>query len=182
MLNVFKSSRALCPRFSGFFFLVFFFLSSILISSLGEEGAGLCTSRIFVCLFCACMFLSFFSSSWCRGLAAVCDCGIPWTFLFFFFFFFFFFCVCFACYHNDPKFSDRYIWANSADPDQTASSLIRVYTVCHSVCTVWTHYSMVEPHSSNFRVITTMFWDVRIFRKFTVLCLPGARLLHVLSY
>ena len=25
--------------------------------------------------------LSFFSSSWYRGLAAVCDCGIPWTFL-----------------------------------------------------------------------------------------------------
>ena len=23
-------------------------------------------------------------------------------------------------YRNDPKFSDRYVWANSADPDQTA--------------------------------------------------------------
>ena len=23
-------------------------------------------------------------------------------------------------YHTDPKFSDRYAWANSADPDQTA--------------------------------------------------------------
>ena len=22
-----------------------------------------------------------FSSSWCRGLAVVCDCGTPWTFL-----------------------------------------------------------------------------------------------------
>ena len=51
---------------------------------------------------------------------------------------------------------------------QTQSSLIRVYTVCHSVCIVWTHYSMVEPHSSNFRVITTNFFSVRIFRKFTV--------------
>ena len=70
-------------------------------------------------------------------------------------------------YRNDPKFSDRYAWANSADPDQR-SSLIRVYTVCHSVCTVWTHYSMVEPRSSNFRVITTNFLSVRIFRKFTV--------------
>ena len=69
-------------------------------------------------------------------------------------------------YRNDPKFSDRHTWANSADPDQTA--LIRVYTVCHSVCIVWTHYSMVEPHSSNFRVITTNVLGVRIFRKFTV--------------
>ena len=53
---------------------------SIVNISLGEEGAG----RAFVCLllfFCACMFLSFFSSSWCRGLSAVCDCGTPWTFL-----------------------------------------------------------------------------------------------------
>ena len=65
------------------------------------------------------------------------------------------------------SFLDRYAWANSADPDQR-SSLIRVYTVCHSLCIVWTHYSMVEPHSSNFRVITTNFLGVRIFRKFTV--------------
>ena len=47
------------------------------------------------------------------------------------------------------------------------SSLIRVYTVCHSICTVWTHYPTVEPHSSNFRVITSLL-GVRIFRKFTV--------------
>ena len=31
------------------------------------------------------------------------------------------------------------------------------------------HYSMVKPHSSNFRVITTNILGVRIFRKFTVL-------------
>ena len=48
-LNVFKSSSALCPpRFSVCF--------SSLITSLGEEGAGLCASRKCVCLFCACMF------------------------------------------------------------------------------------------------------------------------------
>ena len=41
-------------------------------------------------------------------------------------------------YHNDPKFSDRHAWANSEDADQTAPS----------VCIVWTHYSIVEPHSS----------------------------------
>ena len=55
-------------------------------------------------------------------------------------------------------------------PGQTVRTqirlLLRVYIVCHSVCIVWTHYSMVEPHSSNFRVITTNFWGVRIFRKF----------------
>ena len=52
-----------------------------MITSLGEEGAGLCVSRAFVCLFYTCYFLSFFSSSLCRGLAVVCDWGTPWTFL-----------------------------------------------------------------------------------------------------
>ena len=52
---------------------------------------------------------------------------------------------------------------------QIRSILIRVYAVCNSVCMVWTHYSMVEPHSSNFRVITTNLLGVRIFRKFTVI-------------
>ena len=58
-------------------------------------------------------------------------------------------------------------------PGQTVQTqirllLVRVYTVCHSVCIVWTHYSMVEPHSSNLKVIKTNFWGVRIFRKFMV--------------
>ena len=50
--------------------------------------------------------------------------------------------------------------------------LIRVYIVCHSVCIVWTYYSMEEPHSTNFRVITSNFVGVRIFKKFTV-CVQG---------
>ena len=54
-------------------------------------------------------------------------------------------------------------------PGQIVQTQIRVYTVCHSVCIVWTHYSMIEPHSSNFRVSTTKFLGVWIFRKFTVL-------------
>ena len=63
-------------------------------------------------------------------------------------------------------FSDRYAWANSTDRDQTVprgAGLIRVYTVSYSVCIVWTHYSMVDPHSSNFRMITTNVLGVRIF-------------------
>ena len=50
--------------------------------------------------------------------------------------------------------------------------LIRVYTVCHSVCIVWTHYPKVEPHSSNFKVITTNVLGVQMFRKFTVVSYP----------
>ena len=40
-----------------------------------------------MCFSCTCLFVLYglvfviFSSSWCRGLAVVCDCGTPWTFL-----------------------------------------------------------------------------------------------------
>ena len=57
---------------------------------------------------------------------------------------------------------------------QIRGLLIRVYTVCHFICIVWTHYSMVEPHSSTFRVMTTNFLGVRIFRKFTVTEIPSS--------
>ena len=71
---------------------------SIVINSHGEEGACLCASHEFVCLFCRCCFVFFSSSSWCRGLAAVCV-ALPGLFcqhlyylcagvVFFFFFFF----------------------------------------------------------------------------------------------
>ena len=39
-------------------------------------------------------------------------------------------------------------------PGQTVQTQIRL----HSICIVWTHNSMVEPHRSNFRVITTIFF------------------------
>ena len=53
------------------------------ITSLGEERAGLCDSRVFVCLFYTRQFLSLFSSSLCQGLTAACDCGTSWSFLLF---------------------------------------------------------------------------------------------------
>ena len=52
-------------------------------------------------------------------------------------------------------------------PGQTVQTQIRLLLVCHSICIVWTHYSMVEPHCSNFWVITTIVLGVRIFRTFT---------------
>ena len=58
-------------------------------------------------------------------------------------------------YRNEPKFSDRQIWANSVGPDQ--SSLIRIYSVCNSVCLFWTHYSWVKLSFSNFTMITAKF-------------------------
>ena len=74
-------------------------------------------------------------------------------------------------YRNDPKFSDRYAWANSADPDQTAPrGVVWLGTTLLAIpsASFLTHYSMVKPHSSNFRVTITNFLGVQIFRKFTV--------------
>ena len=59
-------------------------LFSIVITSLGEERAGIYASRAFVCLFCMYHVLYFYLPlvTWCRGLAADCGCGTPWTFHF----------------------------------------------------------------------------------------------------
>ena len=42
-------------------------------------------------------------------------------------------------------------------------SLIRVYTVCHSVFIFWMHFSVLKQH---FWTITSIFWDVKIFSYF----------------
>ena len=68
-------------------------------------------------------------------------------------------------YSNFPKFSDRQVWANSANPDQrsslirvcTRSSLIRVCTVCNTLCIFWKHYSKEKPSCSTLRVTTANF-------------------------
>ena len=75
-----------------------------------------------------------------------------------------------STYRNDPKFSDRYAWANSADPDQTAprgavwsgSTLFAILSALFGLITLW------KSHIVQIRVITTNFLGVRIFRKFTV--------------
>ena len=48
-------------------------------------------------------------------------------------------------YRNDPKFLDRYAWANSADPDQTAprgaiwsgSTLFAILSASFGHITLW---------------------------------------------
>ena len=43
-------------------------------------------------------------------------------------------------YHNEPKFSDRYAWVNSADPDQTArsgSALFAIPSASFGLITLW---------------------------------------------
>ena len=77
-----------------------------------------------------------------------------------------------ASYRNFPKFSDRQAWANSADPDQTAprgtvwsgSTLFAIPSASFECITL-----KETPSCSTFRVITTNFLGVWIFRKFTVI-------------
>ena len=62
--------------------MCFFCPFSILITWLGEEGAG---GMLIVHLFVSYAHVNlchFFSSSWCRRLAAASACGSSWTFLF----------------------------------------------------------------------------------------------------
>ena len=40
-------------------------------------------------------------------------------------------------YCNDPKFLDRYAWANSADPDQTAPTLFAIPSASFGLITLW---------------------------------------------
>ena len=48
------------------------------------------------------------------------------------------------------------------------SSLIRVYTVCHSISIFWMHYCNVTSNFSIFRTIMAIVWGVPNFRIFTV--------------
>ena len=49
--------------------------------------------------------------------------------------------VLYLKYRNDPKFSDRYAWTNSADPDQTAvwsgSTLFAILSAWFGLITLW---------------------------------------------
>ena len=36
--------------------------------------------------------------------------------------------------------------------------LIRIFTVCHSICIFWVIVYMVKPHCSNCRIITAIVW------------------------
>ena len=59
-----------------------FFIPFSIITSPGEEGAGLCAYHAFICLFVlyVLVFVLFFSSSWCWRLAAVVIVALPGLF------------------------------------------------------------------------------------------------------
>ena len=60
-------------------------------------------------------------------------------------------------YRNDPKFSDRLVWANSADPDlEEQSDQGLHYLLFH--LHLLEAFSAVRPICLNFRVITAIFW------------------------
>ena len=62
-------------------------------------------------------------------------------------------------YRNVPKFSDRQVWANSADPDHIAleeQSDQGLHCLQFSLH-FWTHYSKEKPSCSTFGVITANF-------------------------
>ena len=63
----------------------------------------------------------------------------------------------FLQYHNDPKFLDRQVWANSVDPDQTEQSDQGLHCLPLCLHLLDTLFYMVKPSCSNLRVITSIF-------------------------
>ena len=49
--------------------------------------------------------------------------------------------------------------------------MIRIFTVCFSICIFWRHFFAIMPICLNFRVITAKISDVPKFRSFTVIIL-----------
>ena len=90
-------------------------------------------------------------------------------------------------YHNVPKVSDREVWANSVDLDQTAPALNHFVQILGGLQQIvwmseilgsllyvmkswgcWFKSCTVKPPCLNFRVITANVSGVRIFRIFMV--------------
>ena len=119
-----------------------------------QSDQCLCCPHLVVLSFLAkCMYICNFRGI-CCFVVVFLQKFQRYLFLFFFFFFIILILKAICNYRYFPKFSDGQVWANSADPDQTAPSLIRVYTVCNSLCIFWIHYSKEQPSCSTFRVIT----------------------------
>ena len=60
-------------------------------------------------------------------------------------------------YRNDPKFLDRQVWANSADPDQTAPSVCSGSALFAILSLLFGHITVtVKPYCSNFKIITAI--------------------------
>ena len=70
-------------------------------------------------------------------------------------------------YPNDPKFLDRQVRTNRADPDQTAPERYTQFSMLSA--SFWTYYPMVKPHCSQFRIITAIFPGVQTFKIIMVL-------------
>ena len=68
--------------------------------------------------------------------------------------------ICFSFMYFHSCCNDfRWVWSNRIEPDQTAperANIRGVYTFCHSVCTFSTHYLMVKPRCSIFRIMTAI--------------------------
>ena len=60
--------------------------------------------------------------------------------------------------YNQLRYTIIFLSFQTGRSKQTVQTQIRVYTVCHSVCIFWTHYSMVKAHGLNCRIITANFW------------------------
>ena len=70
-----------------------------------------------------------------------------------------------SIHSNDHEFLANRTDQNHTAPAVWSSSLVRVYTVYHSVYMFWTHDStIIKPHHSNFRITIAIVSEVPIIR------------------
>ena len=62
------------------------------------------------------------------------------------------------------------------------SILIRVYTVCHSICIFFYPLLHRNPCYPNFRTITVIIWDVQIFSKILLVKKQTVKVKHSWAY
>ena len=89
-------------------------------------------------------------------------------------------------YRNNPKYLDRQVWANSVDPDHTASrsSLIRFYTIFCFYLHLLDSFIHVywKSHCWNFRKVLVSFRVSEFFHVFFIVADAGIFVPSVLIY
>ena len=66
-----------------------------------------------------------------------------------------------SCYCHDLKYLERQVWANSAEPDQTAPDQdLHCLLFCSNF---WMDFCMVKPGYLNSRIITAILGDCPFF-------------------
>ena len=77
---------------------------------------------------------------------------------------------------KSSKLADSQVRANNLEPRQEQSD-----HVCSSSCIFWTHYCLVKPHCSHFRIITAVFPGIQKVLWYTPWLCKFTRFFYIFS-